>query len=142
MLQTLIEIARTHSFPFIAEHHYNAQRWLVLGYFEGSEVVFDVRKLERGEDTPRVGEPIGNVYGGYQMWRFEKEMDKRKTISAEEQRKLREEQRRLDNEKTKRAYRLKPGDSIRSRSTTAAPAPSKKEEGNVVHVDFTKKNKF
>jgi len=142
MLQTLVDIVRTHRFPFIAEHHYNAQRWLVLGFAEYSEVVFEVKALERDSDSPSPGEAIAQVYGGYDMWRFEKEVDKKTEISPEEQRALKEKQRRENNEKAKKRYNLKAGDSPRSRSVTRPVATKEKENGNVVHVDFTKKNKF
>lgn len=143
MLYTLLELARIYNFPFIVEHRYSTKRYVVLGYAGDSGVLFEVKLLERGEDSPALDEETSHVYGGYEMWRFEKKMDGKKTITPEEQKKLREEQRRIDNEKTKRAYRLKAGDSVRSKSVTKPAKIEKKiEEGNIIRIDFKKKDKF
>lgn len=142
MLFTLMEIAERHPFPFIVRHRYNTYRWLVLKQSEMSEVIFEVRRLHENEDTPRVGESAEQIYGGYGVWQFEKEVEKKTGISPEEQKRLREEQRKIDNEKTKRAYRLKAGDSVRSRSTTRpkeAKQAVKEKAGTVISVDFTRK---
>jgi hypothetical protein len=143
MLETLVDIASRHRFPFIVEHRYQSQRYLVVGYAHPSDVVFEVFYLPRGEDTPSVDADRHEVYGGYEMWRYEKEMDKKINISPEEQKRIREEQRRKDNEFAKRKYRLKEGDSVRSAKRKAPPKRQPvrvAEEENVIAVDFRNKN--
>jgi len=143
MALTLIEIAKAHRFPFIVENERQSQRYLVKGYAHPSEVVFEVFFLWGDADTPSVDAELQEVYGGYFMWRFEKEMDKKSSISPEEQKRIRDEQRRKDNEATKRRYRLKEGDSIRSATRKAPPKRQPvrvAEEENVISVDFRNKN--
>jgi len=148
MTTTLTELADRHGFPFIARHVPSDKRYLVLRYSGVSEALFKVVEVPELQDVPFDDTPMTEVYGGYEyyggygMWSFEKEVDKKANISPEEQKKIRDEQRRKDNEMTKRMYRLKEGDSVRS-ATRKAP-PKKKTvrvatDDNVIEVDFTKK---
>jgi hypothetical protein len=143
MLRTLVDLARTHRFPFIAEHKYASIRYLVVGQSMHSDVIFEVIILPRERDVPDWDADKQEVYGGYEMWRFEKEVDKKSNISPEEQKRIREEQRRKENEATKRRYRLKEGDTIRSATRKAPPKKHPvrvAEEENVIAVDFRNKN--
>lgn len=69
-------------------------------------------------------------------------MENKTEISPEEQKANRDRQRKLDNEKAKRQYGLKKGDSIRSCSTTPVKKPDVQHvDDKIIVVDFKKKKR-
>ena len=135
MHRTLTEIAMMHRMPFIVEHCHTAVRYKVIGYTGDSSVLFDIKKIDNTTGMPILGEPVGSVYGGYQVWKYiGKDDTMSRTISPEEQRRVREEERRKNNERAMRGLTRKaPPRKIRKE-------PVRTEEvGKVIAVDFTKK---
>lgn len=147
MATTLTELAYRYGFPFVARHVHSDKRYLVKGYSDISDVIFKVVEVPELQDVPFDDTPEAEVYGGYEYWRYEKKLDRENGISPEAQKKAREEERKRNNERAIRQYRLKAGDSPRSQSRKAPPKkPIKDKEavissvGTVIEVDFTKKN--
>ena len=141
MATTLTELVDKYGLPIIVRHVHSDKRYLVLDNSTAS-VIFKVVEVPELQDVPFDDTPVAEVYGGYEYWRYEKKVDREKGISPEAQKKAREEERKRNNERAIRQYRLKAGDSPRSQSRKAPPRKPVKDisnVGTVIEVDFTKK---
>lgn len=134
MLYTLMQLWEANSLPFIVQHAYRDERYIILAKID--DVSFSAKLLDGKDIAPKASTPKSIHWGHNCSYMLEerKEKNMSRTISPEEQKRLREEERRRNNELAKRRYNL-----LGNKTTRPAPPRRQPTSGTVIEVDFTKK---
>ncbi len=104
MYSTLLELERTHGCPMVVRDAFSHSWYLIVGKDEESShgFIYKAKPLRPNQHKPEPGTGTQLIYGGYNKWVFitKPEPDLRENeISPEEQKRLRELERKRTNER-------------------------------------------
>lgn len=100
MKQTLLELTRTYKLPFVAVDDYQGQHYVILGPDDSSssQNVFMAKPVAPGVTRAPHDVRAQLLYGGYTRWSYVAQAEISRDITPEEQKRLREDERKKKNE--------------------------------------------
>ena len=103
MYSTLLELERTHGCPMVVRDAFSHSWFLILGKDEESShgFIYKAKPLSPNQYKPQVGVGTQLIYGGYNKWVYiaKPETINENEISPEDQKRIREMERKKSNER-------------------------------------------
>lgn len=110
MYSTLLELERTHGCPMVVRDAFSHSWYLVLGPDPDSAggFIYQAKLLEPNQYRPKPGVSISLIYGGYSKWVYIAKPETTLSdgeISPEEQKRIKEAERKRNNDRITRDLR-------------------------------------
>lgn len=110
MYSTLIELERIHGCPMVVRDAFTHSWYLVLGLDEESSggFIYRAKLLEPNQYRPKPGVGVNLIYGGYSKWVYIAKPESTQNegeISPEEQKRIKEAERKRNNDRITRDLR-------------------------------------
>jgi hypothetical protein len=123
-MYTLLELERTHGCPMIVRDTIQDIDYLIVSVSPESFAMYEAKRIAEGSRSVPIGTPSILLYGGYIKWLYLGRPDTGGGISPEEQRRIKEEERKRVNARLTRE--LKRDKEIHK----ASEPPKKKSTSN------------
>lgn len=110
MYSTLLELERTHGCPMVVRDAFTHSWYLVIGVDEDSQggFIYKAKILQPNQYRAAAGTSINLIYGGYSKWVYIGKPESTHNdgeISPEEQKRIKEAERKRNNDRLTRELR-------------------------------------